>query len=168
MGQLSEHLVSAETRLRVLKASPSRGVVLNCTDDVLFTLFYADDSTPFANPNDAIESAIGFYWDALERASRLFEPHEWQALAGAHSPFCDDRYSNMPARLAADGVAKALDGDQWNDEVLAVKSLLPKIAALSDTDFSAVARILSLIRASSTENPIGAVAVRLPALKSAR
>jgi hypothetical protein len=154
--------------MEILRGMPSRQVQVNCTGDILDTLFFSDDDMPFANPQIAIANALSAYWAILECASRIFTPDEWAVLSGQHSPFTDGRYSKPPALSAAASIAARFAGDDWNDEVLAVKALLPKIAALSDTDFAAVNEILRYLTCLSCRDPVSAMALKFSALRSAQ
>lgn len=166
MTSISTGKLSAEKRLEILNGQACKNVELQCTGDILSTIFYADDDMQFSNSQSAISGALSFYWHILRCASRIFSPVEWAALSATHSPFVDERYQRLPASSAASLVAVAFPGDDWNDEVLAVKALLPKVASLSDTEFAAVARILQYVASLSCPDPISAVALKLPALKA--
>lgn len=163
---LSENMLSAEQRIAILKDLPGNNIQLHCVDDVLSTLFFANASMPLANPAVAVSSALSFYWRTLDHASRIFSPSEWSALAAPRSLFLDSRYWDMSVASAVELALEEHAGDDWCDDVLATKVLLPKIADLSETDFAAVIQILRYIAGLSCDDPFAAMALKLPALAS--
>jgi hypothetical protein len=165
---IAASLLSADRRMEILKGLPIKQIQVICTGDVLDTLFFSDDDMPFSNPQASIEGALSAYWMLLRCASRIFTAGEWGVLSGRHSPLTDGRFSNSSAASAAASIAFDYAGDEWNVEILEFKALLPKIAALSDTDFAAVNVILGYLRGLSCDDRISAMSLKLPALKSDR
>jgi hypothetical protein len=165
---ISTSWLSAHQRIEILRGLPSRQIQVNCTGNILDTLFFSDDDMPFADPQVAIAKALSAYWAILECASRIFTTDEWVVLSGQHSPFTDSGFAKPPASSAAASIAAHFAGDDWNDEVLAVKALLPKIATLSDADFTAVNEILRYMTGLSCGDRVSAMSLKFSALKSQR
>ncbi|MGB3045013.1 MAG: hypothetical protein WBB98_17710 [Xanthobacteraceae bacterium] len=167
MTTISNGSLSAGQQMEILKGLPSKRVEVECTDDILDTLFFANDDMPFANCQTAIAEALSAYWSILDCASRIFDRREWLVLSGLHSPFAGGACAKLAPASAAASVAADFVGDDWNDDVLALKALLPRIAALSDADFAAVNVVLRYLANLSCPEPISAMALKLPALKPA-
>jgi hypothetical protein len=165
---ISTSWLPADRRMEILKGMPSKQVQVTCTGDILDTLFFSDDDMPFSNPQIAIESALSAYWMILGCASCIFTADEWGVLSGQHSPLTDGRFANSSASAAAASIAIDYAGDEWNSEVLELKALLPKIAALSGTDFAAVNVILRYMTGLSCGDRVSAMSLKLPALKPAQ
>ena len=152
-------------RLELLRSAPDKQTTITCAGDILDTLFFSDDAMPFRNPQVAIAGALSAYWKILERSSRIFTPNEWRVLSAQCSPFSrGERAGMLPAEAVA-SVENEYPGDRWNAELLSIKAMLPKIAALSDTDFAAVNAILSYVGNLSSDDPLFTMSRKLPALK---
>lgn len=152
-------------RLETIRAMPGKQVQVNCTGDILDTIFFSADWMPFHNPQAAIACALTGYWKILERASHSFTAMEWKALSAMHSPFSRGAYADMTPAEAAATVEREHSGDEWNDEILAIKALLPKVARLSSADFAAVNEILRYLGSLSSDDPLFTMSRKLPALE---
>lgn len=167
MGAPSEltQNASGDWRLDLLRSEPVKRVQLDCTGDVLDTLFFSNDDMPFNNPEAAISSALSSYWIILGHAARIFLPEEWRLLFEEFSPFYDGNNIHITAAEVAAGIEDDYPGSDWNAEVLAFKALMPKVAGLSGADFAAVKDILRLLRNLSSDDPFFTMSRKLPSLE---
>jgi len=85
--------------------------------------------------------------------------------SNSSSPFSDGNRAGESAASAAASVEADFAGDEWCAEFLSVKALLPKIAALSETDFVAMNEILRYVRSLSSDEPFFTISRKLPALE---
>jgi len=153
-------------RLETIRAMPSKQIQVTCTGDILDTLFLSDDSMPFRNPQAAIADALSGYWTMLERASHIFSASEWKILSSQTSPLSGGGRAGESAALVVTSIEQEFPGDEWGDDMLAVKALLPKIVKLSETDFAAVNEILRYVRNLSSDDPFFTISRKLSALEA--
>jgi hypothetical protein len=143
---------------------PGRKTEIELTQEIIDTLFVFDAQIPLADPSASIERALAGYWRVLGGAAALFTPDEWKVLTDLSSPLHDGGFEYPTAAAAAREIARDYSGDDWCDQVLAVKRLLPKIASLSQPEFEAVREILWFIRNVYSDDPIFTVSRKLLAL----
>lgn len=128
------------------------------------TLFAMDGSVPLSNPSEGIERGLSGYWRILREAAYLFSSHDWQALTAMRSPFDGAAFKYASADELAATIEADYSGDNWCNEVLVVKALLPRIRALSKTEFEAFREILFLLRISFSDEPHFTLGQLLPGL----
>jgi len=142
-------------------------IEIACTEPIMHALFFLNDAVPFNNPQASLEHVARLYWSLLERASHIFSSAEWRTLGASwFSPFYRGEFlGRRPVDVVREIEAKYPDED-WNEDLLEAKKLLPKIASLSDVEFEAVNAILYLTGNLSNDDPWFTLSHKLPALGS--
>lgn len=139
-------------------------IQITCTEPILHALFFLNAAAPFENSQAALEHVAKFYWLLLERASHIFSETEWRTLSGLLSPFAGGEFFGKSASEAVNKIESDYPGREWGAGILAVKDLLPKVAALSDAEFAAMNEILFLVCNLYSDDPWFTLSRKLPAL----